>query len=180
MKNYIVSLTACVFYTAMMFLFVVVISRCDQDKAPMMDVVLTELVSEPEPIPEIEFDINVDVEKPTIRDSIEVRDSDWVNFSAALPEDALVFDTARAAIEHESVKTYFKEAADYIEAVCFKMQDRFEPQLYLYFTNRQAREDFIAALPEGGGWMETFSIVVVGDTGYYDLYLTSTPSDCRQ
>ena len=102
--------------------------------------------------PTISFD--PDVENPQVPSDIEVLETDRVVPREELPENALVFDDAAATIADEKVIAFFSESEALVEEYCQTRRRQGQtPNLVLYFTNREARTQFVSALP--GGWYWT-------------------------
>ena len=60
-----------------------------------------------------------------------------------------IFDDAKAAIESESMKDFFSWAEEFLAEYCGTNERGVYWAVELFFTTRQAREDFIDLLPGG-------------------------------
>ena len=87
MKDVLMSITACAFYLAMMFLVVVMLPGCDQESALIRDMLIDELTKEPEPDP-----------TGNIRH--------WVSIEG---KEKPVFSSAVNALEHADTQKYLNE-----------------------------------------------------------------------
>ena len=119
-----------------------------------------------EDAPEIEFDFEVPV---------EVFDEDM------LPEDALIFDSAAKAIRDPQVAEFFKASAEWLTEACeTEVFETSSLELELYFTNSDAKIEFINALPEAGFWeIGELGTTVLKDAGYYDVIISPSNSGCE-
>ena len=119
-----------------------------------------------EDAPEIEFDFEVPV---------EVFDEDM------LPEDALIFDSAAEAIRDPQVAEFFKASAEWLTEACeTEVFETSSLALELYFTNSDAKREFINALPEAGFWeIGERGTTVLEDAGYYDVIISPSNSGCE-
>ena len=74
MKDPLISMTVWAFYLAMMFLFVMFLSGCDQETAPIMDSLVDELAEEPEVEPtfQIGHSVMIEGQEKPVFDSIDI------------------------------------------------------------------------------------------------------------
>ena len=133
MKDVLMPITACAFYLAMMFLVVVMLPGCDQETAPITDMLIEELTKEPEPDPTGNIGL-------------------WVSIEG---KEKPVFSSAVNALKHADTQKYLNEEITGfpIVTLCKRgVGDRWSVKVehVMIFSNFTARAEVITYLETRG------------------------------
>ena len=148
---------------------------CQQEQMlkPVTDDLLTpneDKSSEEQPL-EIPVDFSdIDVSPPTIPESADITNTDYVSHYDDLSESTtledwnphnFVFETAEDAVSDDNIIGYFETVKAWAEEQCGSKDWVQTPELHVFFTSREERSKFYDALPGGWDFWTGFGGVIV-------------------